>query len=108
MPPRWPCACAPARAVVTAQNIADRLIRDLMPQIGERPHNPIITPGPVLLGDANNQFLNFSVDPWPAWDSTCPRSIELASDEPSVPCQYGLRQSGRRHLAEGLARAQNR
>src|SRR6266481_871166 len=74
-----------------------------MPQIGERPHNPIITPGPVLLGDANNQFLDLSVDPWPARGSTCPRCIELASDEPSIPSQDGLRQGGSRHLAEGLA-----
>src|ERR1035437_6247957 len=74
-----------------------------MSQIGERPRNPIITPGPVLLGHANNQFLDFSVDPRPAQGSTCPRSIELASDEPSVPCQDGVRQGGSRHLAEGLA-----
>src|SRR5450830_179240 len=75
------------RQTVTAQNIADRLIRYLMPQIGQRPHDPIIAPGPILLGHANNQLLNFSVDPWPARGSTCPRSIELAGDEPSVPCQ---------------------
>src|ERR1035437_3639776 len=66
-------------------------------QIGERPYNPIITPGPILLGHANNQFLDFAVDPWPARGSTCPRSIELASDEPSVPCQDGVWQGGRRH-----------
>src|SRR5450631_339665 len=74
-----------------------------MPQIGQRPHDPIIAPGPILLGHANNQLLNFSVDPWPAWGSTCPRSIELASNEPSVPCQDGVRQGGSRHLAECLA-----
>src|SRR5674476_180490 len=85
------------------QNIADRLIRDLMPQIGQRPHNPIIAPGPILLGHANNQFLNFSVDPWPARGSPFLRAIELAGDEPSVPCQDGVRQGGSRHLAECLA-----
>src|SRR5664280_1651835 len=30
------------RHTVALQNIADRLIRDLMPQIGQRPHNPVI------------------------------------------------------------------
>src|SRR5476649_128923 len=74
-----------------------------MPQIGQRPNNPIIAPGPILLGHANNQFLNFSVDPWPARGSPFLRAIELAGDEPSVPCQDGVRQGGSRHLAEGLA-----
>src|ERR1035441_5260234 len=31
------------------------------------------------------------------------RAIELAGDEPSVPCQDGVRQGGSRHLAECLA-----
>src|SRR6266700_2780983 len=74
-----------------------------MPQIGERPHNPIIAPGPVLLGDANNQLFNFSVDPRPARGSTVLRAIEIARDEPSVPSQDGLWQSGSRHLAKSLA-----
>src|SRR5450830_801975 len=74
-----------------------------MPQIGQRPHNPVIAPGPILLGHANNQFLNFSVDPWPARGSPFLRAIELAGDEPSVPCQDGVRQGGSRHLAECLA-----
>src|ERR1017187_10207081 len=74
-----------------------------MPQIGQRPHNPIIAPGPILLGHANNQLLIFSVDPWPARGSPFLRAIELAGDEPSVPCQDGVRQGGSRHLAECLA-----
>ena len=50
------------------------------------------------------KFLNFSVDPWPARGSPCLRAIELAGDEPSVPCQDGVRQGGSRHLAECLAK----
>ena len=59
-------------------------------------------PGPLLLGHANNQFLNCSVDPWPAWASML-RAIEFASDEPSIPDQNGIRQGSRRHFAERLA-----
>ena len=54
------------RYTVAAQHIADRLIRDMISQIGERPDNPIIAPGPVLLRHPNNQFLDFFVD----WRST--------------------------------------
>ena len=83
------------------QNIADRLIRDLMPQIGQRPHNPVIAPGPILLGHANNQPLNCLVDPRPAWASML-RAIELARDDPSIPGQNGIRQGRIRHFAECL------
>jgi hypothetical protein len=46
----------------TAQNIADRLIRDHVAQIGQSPDNPVIAPAPFFLGHANDQFLDFSVD----------------------------------------------
>src|SRR5450631_1205235 len=74
-----------------------------MPQIGQRPHNPVIAPGPILLGHANNQPLNCLVDSRPAWPSPFPRAIELTGDEPSIPGQNGIRQGGSRHLAECLA-----
>src|SRR5258708_39427075 len=62
-----------------------------------------IAPGPVLLGHADNQLLDSSVNPRPARGSTFLRPIELASDEPSVPSQDGIRQGGSRHLAKRLA-----
>src|ERR1039457_6689868 len=104
MSPRWSCACAPARAV--DRGVAEHCRPfDPRPHAPDwpAPHNPIIAPGPFLLGHANNQFLNFSVDPWPARGSPFLRAIELAGDEPSVPCQDGVRQGGSRHLAECLA-----
>jgi hypothetical protein len=73
-----------------------------MPQIGQTAHNPVITPGEILLGHANNQLLNCLVDPRPAWSSML-RAIELARDKPSIPCQNGIRQGRIRHLAECLA-----
>src|ERR1700732_4545381 len=60
-----------------------------MPQMGQRPHDPVIAPGPVLLGHADNQLFDFSVNPRPARGSTFLRAIELASDEPSVSSQDG-------------------
>jgi hypothetical protein len=42
------------RQSVALQDIADRLIADLVPQIGQRPRNPVITPVTVLLGHAND------------------------------------------------------
>src|SRR5499427_4526251 len=99
----WSCACAPVPAAyVASQNISHRLVGNLKPQIGQRPHNPVIAPGAVLLGHANNQFLNCPLDPGSTWASML-RAIELARDEPSVPSQNGIRQSGSRYIAECLA-----
>src|SRR6266581_5778725 len=40
---RWPRS--PGRTPsLTSQDVADRLIADLVPQIGQRPHNPVIAP----------------------------------------------------------------
>jgi hypothetical protein len=64
---------------VASQDISDRLIGDLKSQISQRPHNPVIAPGAVLLGHANNQFLNCPLDPGAAWASML-RAIELARD----------------------------
>ena len=47
------------RQSVAVQDIADRLIADLVPQIGQRPHNPVIAPVTVLPRHANDQLLKF-------------------------------------------------
>jgi hypothetical protein len=59
------------RYVVAAQNITDRLIGDVISQIGERPDNPVIAPGSIFLGHPRNQFLDFFVDWRSARASEC-------------------------------------
>src|SRR4029077_14256644 len=99
----WSCACAPALGTHRGvANISHRLVGDLKSQIGQRPHNPVIAPGAVLFGHEDNQFLNCPVDPGSAWASML-RAIELARDEPSVPSQNGIWQSGSRYVDECLA-----
>src|SRR6266511_2975217 len=91
------------RQSMALQDIADRLIADLVPQIGQRPRNPVITPVTVLLGHANDQLLDLSADPRPAGASTGLRAIEFASHQLAVPGQDGVRSGYMRHLAENLA-----
>jgi hypothetical protein len=77
----WSCACARCRRqTVALQDIADRLITDLIPQIGQRPSDPVIAPGAVLLGHANDELLDLAPDPRSAWAATGFRAIELAGD----------------------------
>ena len=48
------------------RTVANRLIGDMISQVGERPENPIIAPGSIFLGYPHNQVLDFFVD----WRST--------------------------------------
>src|SRR6516164_11705713 len=66
------------RQSVALQDIAHRLIADPVPQISQRPHNPVIAPITVLFGHANDQLLKLSLDPRPAAASTGLPAIEFA------------------------------
>jgi hypothetical protein len=91
------------RHAMTTQNIADRLIRNLVAQIRQSSSDPVVAPGPVLLGHANDQILDVFDDWRPARASTRMRSIEFSSDKPSVPPQDGVRQGSSSHLSKSLA-----
>src|SRR5262249_35657203 len=88
---------------VALQDIADGLIADLVSQIGQRPRNSVITPVTVLLGHANDQLLNLSLDPRPAGAPTSLRAITLVGDKLAVPSQDGVRPRHIGHLGEDLA-----
>src|SRR5262249_3841542 len=75
---------------MSLQDIADRLIADLVPQISQRPRNPVITPVTVLLGHANDQLLDLSLDPRPARPATGLGPIEFAGNQLAVPGQDGV------------------
>jgi hypothetical protein len=85
------------------RTLPDRLIADLITQIGQRPSNPVIAPVTVLLGHANDQALDLLLDPRPAGAPTSLRAIKLAGDKLAVPSQDGVRPGDIGHLAENLA-----
>src|SRR5207244_987409 len=85
------------------QDVADRLIADLIPQIGQCPYNPVIAPITVLLGHANDPLLDLSADTRPARASASLRAIEFARDQFAVPGQDSVRPGDIRNLGENLA-----
>jgi hypothetical protein len=88
---------------VASQDITNRLIANLVPQIGQRPRNTVIAPSPVVPGHANDQLLDLSVNPGPPRASTSLRAIELAGDKLAIPAQDGVRPSYGRDVGENLA-----
>src|SRR5262249_35492575 len=76
---------------------------DLVSQISQRPRNPVITPVTVLLGNANDQLLDLSLDARPARPATGLGPIEFAGDQLAVPGQDGVGPRHIGHFAENLA-----
>ena len=88
------------RYTVATQHIADRLIGDMISQIGERSENSVITPGAIFPGHADNQLLDVLVNSRSAGTSPRLRSVGFASHEPSVPCEDSVGLGGSRHFAQ--------
>src|SRR5262249_31698198 len=91
------------RQTMAPQDIANRLIADLIPQIGQCSYNPVIAPIPVLLGHADDQLLDLSADPRRARSLTGLRAIEFAGHHFAVPSQDRVWSGHSRHLSESLA-----
>ncbi len=91
------------RQAVTPQDIADRLIRNLVPQIGQRPSNPVIAPIPVLTGHPKDQLLDLPLDPGPARILPGLRAIEFAGDELAIPAKDRVRPSDGGDVGQNLA-----
>ena len=91
------------RQAVALQNIANRLIGNLVPQIGQRPRNPVKAPVSVLAGHANDQLLNLSLDPRSAWASTGLRAIEFAGYMLAIPAQDRVRPGYGGNVGKDLA-----
>src|SRR5262245_63083598 len=91
------------RECVASQDIADRLIADPVPQIGQRPGDPVITPVRVLARHAHDQLLDLAGDPRSAPALTGIRAIKFAGDEAAVPAQDCVRPGHSCDFGENLA-----
>ena len=69
------------------QDVAYRLVRHVVTQIGERSHDPIISPARVLPGHPNNQYLDLRPDSRTAGIGAVSGTVEFAGDQPPVPGQ---------------------
>src|SRR5206468_7100524 len=84
------------------QHIADRLIADLIPEVGQCSHDPVIAPITVILGHTDDQLLDLSTDPRPSGAAAGLRAIEFAGHQLAVPGQDSVRSGHSRHLGVGL------
>src|SRR5258708_9859650 len=75
---------------VPAQDIAHGLVGHLVPQIGQRSHNPIVTPAGVLASQANHQTLDLWTAARPAGRAALFGAVELFSHQFAIPAENGI------------------
>jgi hypothetical protein len=78
------------------------LITERVPQIPQGADDPIIPPGPILLGQAYDQGLQLPVDLRVAWSLVLLGAVEFLGDEPAVPGKNRFGFDDRRHLVQRL------
>jgi len=78
------------------QNVPDRLVRELMAEIGESAGDAIVTPAFVLLGHADDESLDIGCNAWTSRVGAMLRAVELAGDQTAIPREdgFGLRNRG--------------
>src|SRR5215831_10457131 len=74
-----------------------------MAQICERACDAIITPAAVFARKPDHKRLDFRRDPGTAGIDALPRSVELLSNQASVPAENGIRFGHLRDVAQRLA-----
>jgi hypothetical protein len=87
---------------MSLQNIPHGLVRDLITEIGQRAHDPVVAPTGILFGHPHYERFYFCFDARPAGVAPVFGAIELLGDKPAVPSQNGVRFSYARHLGQSL------
>jgi len=87
---------------MSLQNIAHRPVGNLMTEISQCAHDPIVAPTGILFGHLHNQRFQLRFDSRPAGVAAVFGAIELPGDKPPVPSQNGVRFGDARHLGQSL------
>ena len=63
---------------------------NLMPQVGQRSHNPVVAPAGVLASQANHQIFDLWTGARPAGRSALFAAIEFLSHQFAIPGKNGI------------------
>src|SRR6266571_6959498 len=96
------CALWSRGNAVTFEDIADRLVADHIPQIGQRTDNAVIAPGAVLASHPHHQFFNLLINTGTSDRLTLWRVGMLLVHALAVPGEDGVGLCNSSDLFEGF------
>src|SRR6266851_98860 len=84
------------------EDIADRLVADGVPKVGEGVDNAVIPPGTILLRQTHHQSLDLLVDRGAAGSLALLGAVKLLGDQLAVPAENRVGFDDLRHFLQGL------
>src|SRR6266446_4833982 len=72
------------------EDVADRLSTDGQAEVGQGSYDPVIAPGAILLGHADNQGLQIGGNLWTTWRLPLRGAVTLLGDQCAVPAEDRL------------------
>jgi len=88
---------------MASKNNAYRLIRDTVPEVGQRADDPIVAPAGILSGHRDDQPDDLLLDRRPARVATVFRAVELLGDQSAIPGEDSVGFGYPSNLAESVA-----
>src|SRR5215468_3002017 len=90
------------RYAMAFEDVANRLVTDGVPEVGQSADDPVIAPGTILLGQADNQRLQLRVDHGATRSLPLLRAIKLLGHELPMPGKNRVWLNDRGYFLEGL------
>src|SRR5262247_2364120 len=102
LPRRGRLALRGWRDAMALEDVAHRLSTNRQAQVSQGADDPVVAPGAILLGDADNQCFELLVDRGTAWSLPALGAVELLGDQCAVPAENRLGLNDLGHFLEGL------
>ena len=72
------------------EDVSDRLIRNVVTEVGQCAGNPIVAPTGILLGHTDDERLDRGIYTRTSWIGTMLRAVELTGNQTTIPGQNGI------------------
>src|SRR5207245_2830238 len=90
------------RDTMALENIPHRLVTDRIAQVGEDADDPVVAPGTIFLGHADNQGLQLLVNWRTPWGLALWGAVKFLGHKRAVPAENRVRLNNLRHFLYGL------
>ncbi len=90
LPRRGLLTIGSSRDTPALEDIANRLIADLIAQMGQGTGDTVVTPAPILFGHLDNEVFEFLIDTRPSYGASLLGAVEFFGHELTMPGENGV------------------